>query len=80
MNYIEINEILDTLQFGDRLAVTRANGGIAATVAGPVLLGRSLSLTVGIDLLDGEPHIVRNYLGQIVGHIVSIEVNPEGTR
>lgn len=75
MTETEIHAILDTARFGDRLTVTRSNGGdVTSYVEGPVLAAPDVSRAVGIDLLDGEPHVVRREDGAVFGHIIEIEI------
>lgn len=75
MTEAEIHAILDTARFGDRITVTRSNGGdLTATVTGPVLAAPDVSKAVGIDLLDGEPHVIRRSSGEWFGTIVQLEV------
>lgn len=71
----QIHAILDDARFGDRITVTRSNGGeLTATVSGPVLAAPDVSRAVGIDLLDGEPHVIRREDGEVFGQIVDIKV------
>lgn len=71
----EINLILDACRAGNHLTVTRSNGGdLTSTVSGPVIC--DVSRAVGIDLFDGEPHIVRSEDGRVFGAIVRMEVGP----
>lgn len=75
MTEAEIHAILDTARFGDRITVTRSNGGdLTATVTGPVLAAPDVSKAVGIDLLDGEPHVIRRETGHVFGQIVDLRV------
>lgn len=72
---IHFQTILDTARSGDRIAVTRSNGGdVTSYVEGPVLAAPDISRAVGIDLLDGEPHVVRREDGAVFGHIIEIEL------
>lgn len=71
----QIHAILDTARFGDRITITRSNGGdVTSYVEGPVLAAPDISRAVGIDLLDGEPHVVRREDGAVFGHIIEIEL------
>lgn len=71
----QIQAILDAARFGDRITVTRSNGGdVTATVTGPVLAAPDVSKAVGIDLLDGGPHVIRREDGQVFGQIVDLRV------
>lgn len=75
LSHAEVNRILNTCLPGDHLTVTRINGGsLTSVVSGPVLCEPSVSGAVGIDLLDGEPHIVRRENGSTFGLFESIEV------
>ena len=75
MSHEEVNRILNTCLPGDHLTVTRTNGGsLTSVVSGPVLCEPSVSKVVAIDLLDGEPHLVRRENGATFGMFESIEV------
>ena len=73
MTHDEVHAILDKSRFGDTLTVVRTNGGrLTSTVSGPVIGEQLLSSAVGIDMLDGDPHIVRDHSGQIWGEFQSV--------
>lgn len=79
MSYEEVNRILDTCRHGDHLTVTRTNGGsLTSVVSGPVLCAPDVSRAVGIDLLDGETHVVRRENGATFGMFESIVVRKAG--
>lgn len=74
----EINDRLDSVQCGDIVMVTRTNGGdLTATVTGPALAAPP-DKAVGIDLLDGEPHVIRREDGQVFGVIVELWIEKVG--
>lgn len=71
---VEIQSLLDGVRFGDRITITRANApGVTATISGPALASPP-DPTVGIDLLDGEPHVIRRSDGRVFGRIVDLHV------
>lgn len=73
----EIHAILDMARFGDRMVVIRQNGALppqTSTVMGLVLAEPRLSSAVGVDLFDGEPHMVRTHSGSIPGTIHSLDL------
>ena len=73
MTYDEVHSILNKARYGDTLTVVRANGGrLTSTVSGPVLGEQLMSPAVGIDMLDGDPHIVRSHSGDIWGQFQSV--------
>lgn len=75
MTYDEVCEVLDRASFGDILTVVRTNGGdLTSTVSGPVICAPDISKAVGIDLLDGDPHIVREHEGDIYGAFLRVEL------
>lgn len=75
MTYDEVCAILDQARFGDTLTVVRTNGGsLTSTVSGPVLGASDVSPAVGIDLLCGEPHVVREHDGDIWGAFLRVEL------
>ena len=75
MFYYEVNHILDACRFGDHLTVTRTNGGdLTSVVSGPVICAPDVSRAIGIDLLDGETHVVRREDGQIFGQFLDVQV------
>lgn len=70
----EIRYILDRTKAGDLITITRSNGGdLYSTVSGPALVSGT-DPAVGIDLLDGEPHVIRRSSGEWFGTIVQLEV------
>ena len=78
MTYDEVHAILDKARFGDTLTVVFTNGGtgsgLTATVSGTVLGDPSQSPAVGIDMLNGEPYIVRSDGGHIWGEFLRVEL------
>ena len=59
----KLQKLLDQTQFGDLLTITHRRGKYLANISGPVLSHQTHDPCVGIDLLDGEPYIVRNEAG-----------------
>ena len=59
----KLQKLLDQTQFGDLLTITHRRGKYLANINGPVLSDQTHDPCVGIDLLDGEPYIVRNEAG-----------------
>ena len=59
----KLQKLLDQTQFGDLLTITHRRGKHLANISGPVLSDQTHDPCVGIDLLDGEPYIVRNEAG-----------------
>ena len=55
-----LQKLLDQTQFGDILTITSCRGKHVASISGPVLSDQTHDPCVGIDLLDGEPYIVRD--------------------
>ena len=75
LTYDEVHAILDRARFGDTLTVVCTNGGgLTSTVSGPVLGEPSMSPAVGIDMLNGEPYIVRSDGGHIWGEFLRVEL------
>ena len=58
-----LQKLLDQAQFGDLLTITHRRGKHLANISGPVLSDQTHDPRVDIDLLDGEPYIVRNEAG-----------------
>ena len=58
-----LQKLLDQTQFGDLLTITHRRGKHLANISGPVLSDQTHYPGVGIDLLDGEPYIVRSKAG-----------------
>ncbi len=75
----ELSDLLDRARFGDYLHITRANGDhtLHARISGPVLAADD-DKAVGIDTLDGEPHIVRTTNGVIYGDIIDARLLVRG--
>lgn len=69
---MNIQQVLDQVQYGDRLSIVRTNLGrtFSTEVCGPALVHRK---SLGIDMFDGEPHVVRDAQGHIWGNITSVE-------
>lgn len=73
--HYDVNRILDDCRFGDHITVTRTNGGnTTSTVSGPVLCAPDLDKAVGIDLLDGQPHLLRTSHGHLFGEFLDVQV------
>ena len=66
----KLHALLDLAQFGDRLTLTHSNGKHTARISGPVLTDQTHDPAVGIHLLDGQPHVVRNSTGVIWAPVV----------
>ena len=66
----KLHELLNQAQFGDRLALAHSNGKHTASISGPVLTDQTHDPAVGIHLLDGDPHVVRNSTGVVWAPIV----------
>lgn len=78
---IDMTRELDTIKAGDIVTVVRTNGGgTYSIVSGPALAAPDLDPAIGIDLLDGEPHILRRSDGEVFGDIVELHVQREGHR
>ena len=62
--FTDLHAFLDLARFRDRLSVTVANGDgtLTARIEGPVLAADP-DPAVGINLLDGEPYVLRNTSG-----------------
>ena len=81
MSHDEVHAILDQARFGDTLTVVRTNGDrLTSTVSGPVICAPDISRAVGIDLLDGEPHVVRREDGRSFGHFLRVELTKGESR
>lgn len=68
--------VLDQIHAGDDLHVKRVNrdGSLRSRVVGPALAAPSVDPAIGIDLLDGEPHIIRRPDGEVFGEITYLSV------
>ena len=66
----KLHELLDQTQFGDVLTLAHSNGKHTASISGPVLTDQTHDPAVGIHLLDGQPHVVRNSTGVIWAPVV----------
>ena len=66
----KLHELLDQTKFGDQLTLAHSNGKHTTHVSGPVLTDQSQEPSVGIDLLDGDPHIVRTPTGIVWAPVV----------
>lgn len=78
-----LQDTLDLVQFGDRLAITRANAANphtepdlfkTVTIMGPAIADLSLSLAIGVDLFTGDTEIIRHDSGAINGRISQVQV------
>lgn len=58
-----LQKLLDQTQFGDLLTITNRRGKHLSNISGPVLSDQAFHPGVGIDLLDGDPYIVRDEAG-----------------
>ena len=56
----KLHELLDQTKFGDQLILAHRSGKHTTHISGPVLTDQTHDPSVGIDLLDGEPYIVRD--------------------
>lgn len=72
----DLTRVLDTIKPGDIVTVVRTNGGggLTSTVSGPAIAAPDLDPAIGIDLLDGEPHIIRRPNGEVFGQVASVIV------
>ena len=75
-----LQKLLDQTQFGDILTITSCRGKHVASISGPVLSDQIFNLSVGIDLLDGEPYIVRDKAGIVWAPIACATLCRDGRR
>ena len=61
----KLQKLLDQARFGDILSITNGRGKHLCYLSGPVLGDQTHDPCVGIDLLDGEPYIVRDGAGTV---------------
>ena len=73
----KLHGLLDQTQFGDRLTLAHSNGKHTARVSGPVLT-ETHDPSVGIHLLDGQPHVVRNSTGVVWAPVVQAALHRGG--
>ena len=66
----KLHELLDQTKFGDQLILAHRIGKHATHISGPVLTDQTHDPSVGIDLLDGDPHIVRTPTGVVWAPVV----------
>ena len=66
----KLHGLLDQTQFGDVLTLAHSNGKHTASISGPVLTDQTHDPAVGINLLDGDPHIVRTSTGVVWAPVV----------
>ena len=74
----KLHELLDQTQFGDRLTLAHRSGKHTARISGPVLTDQTHDPSVGIDLLDGDPHIVRTSTGVVWAPVVQATLHRGG--
>ena len=79
----KLHGLLDQTQFGDRLTLAHSNGKHparkhTARISGPVLTDQTRDPSVGIDLLDGDPHIVRTPTGVVWAPVVQAVLHRGG--
>ena len=74
----KLHALLDLAQFGDRLTLTHSNGKHTASISGPVLTDQTHDPAVGIHLLDGQPHVVRNSTGVVWAPVVQAALHRGG--
>ena len=65
----KLQKLLDQTRFGDILSITNGRGKHLSDLSGPVLSDQTHDPCVSIDLLDGEPYIVRNEAGTVLAPI-----------
>ena len=75
-----IQKLLDQTQFGDILTITSCRGKHLASISGPVLSDQAYHPGVGIDLLDGDPYIVRDKAGIVWAPIAFATLCRDGRR
>ena len=66
----KLHELLDQTKFGDVLTLAHSNGKHTASISGPVLTDQTHDPCVGIHLLDGQPHVVRDGGGIVWAPVV----------
>ena len=74
----KLHELLDQTQFGDRLTLAHRSGKRTTRISGPVLTDQTHDPSVGIDLLDGDPHIVRTSTGVVWAPVVQAALHRGG--
>ena len=74
----KLHELLDQTQFGDRLTLAHRSGKHTTRISGPVLTDQTHDPSVGIDLLDGDPHIVRTSTGVVWAPVVQAALHRGG--
>ena len=74
----KLHELLDQTQFGDRLTLAHRSGKHTTRISGPVLTDQTHDPSVGIDLLDGDPHIVRTSTGVVWAPVVQATLHRGG--
>lgn len=75
-----LQKLLDQTQFGDILTITNRRGKHIASISGPVLSDQAYHPGVGIDLLDGDPYIVRDKAGIVWAPIAYATLCRDGRR
>ena len=75
-----LQKLLDQTQFGDILTITICRGKHLASISGPVLSDQTHDPSVSIDLLDGEPYIVRDGAGTVWAPIAYATLCRDGRR
>ena len=66
----KLHELLDQTKSGDQLILAHRVGKHTTHISGPVLTDQTHDPSVGIDLLDGDPHIVRTPTGVVWAPVV----------
>ena len=74
----KLHELLNQAKFGDQLAIAHRSGKHTTRISGPVLTDQTHDPSVGIDLLDGDPHIVRTSTGVVWAPVVQATLHRGG--
>ena len=74
----KLHELLDQTKFGDQLTLAHSNGKHTTHVSGPVLTDQSQEPSVGIDLLDGEPYVLRKANGIVWASVQCATLSRDG--
>ena len=74
----KLHELLNQAKFGDQLAIAHRSGKLTARISGPVLAVMGLVPGVAIDLLDGQPHVVRSSTGIVWGPVAQAALHRGG--
>ena len=75
--FTNLHAFLDLARFRDHMSVTVANGDrtLTAHIKGPVL---AADPAVGIDLLDGEPYLLRKANGTVWASVQCATLSRDG--